>query len=119
MARTHLVRGYVPPGAPLRHLAGRMVTVPVEGLAQLAGRVNELRRLGAEPIVMAAPRQVPWTPIAFTLAGGILGALTAALEAIISGDAAAAWIAATAMVLLGVALFPVLTQLEMDQEGEH
>jgi len=116
MARTHLVRGYVPPGAPLRHLAGRMVTVPVEGLAQLAGRVNELRRLGAEPVVMAAPRAIPWTPIAFTLAGGVLGALVTAIEAILAGDAVGSCVAACAMVLLGVALFPVLTQLEMDQE---
>ncbi|MBM0275309.1 hypothetical protein [Micromonospora tarensis] len=116
---THLVRGHVPPDSPLRRLAGRTVTTPVEGLAQLAGRVDELRRLGAEPIVMAAPRSIPWTPIAFTLAGGVLVAVAAAIEAILTGHTATAWIAACAMVLLGVALFPVLTQQEMDQEVNH
>lgn len=114
MATTHLVRGHVPPDSPLRHLAGRTVTVPVEGLGQLTGRFNELRAAGAEPVVVAAPRPVPWTPLAVTLAAAVLAAMATALTAILTGHTAIAWVAATAMVLLGVALFPVLTQQEMD-----
>jgi hypothetical protein len=113
---THLVRGYVPPDSSLRHLAGRMVTAPAEGLGQLAGRVRELREAGAKPVVIAAPRSIPWTPLAVAVTAAVLGALATALTAILNGHTTTAWVAAAAMVLLGIALFPILTQQEMDQE---
>lgn len=114
MPTTHLVRGHVPPNSPLRRLAGRTVTLHAEGLPQMAARVQEMRRAGIQPLVLAAPRRVPWTPLALALAGAVLSAAIAALAAILTHHTASAWAAAGAMVLLGIALFPVLTQQEMD-----
>ncbi|MEU4777451.1 hypothetical protein [Micromonospora sp. NPDC023633] len=114
MPTTHLIRGHVPADSPLRALAGRTVTVPAGTLPELAERVRELRQAGIQPVVVAAPRRVPWTTIAWTLTGGVLASLVAALTAILTGHTTTAWVAAGAMVLLGVALFPTLTHLEMD-----
>lgn len=115
MATTHLVRGTVPADSPMRRLAGRTITIPAAGLRQLAERVRQFRQAGAQPVVLALPRSVPWTGIAWTLTGGVLAALIAALTAILHGHTEAAWTAAGAMVLLGIALFPTLTHLELDQ----
>lgn len=115
MTTTHLIRGHVPTDSPLRSLAGRTVTVPAGSLQQIAERVREMRRAGIHPVVLAAPRPVPWTPIALALAGAVLAALCAALAAILTGHTGLAWVAACAMVLLGVALFPILTHQEMDR----
>lgn len=114
MTTTHHVCGYVPPDSPMRALAGRIITLPASGLQQLAQRVCELRAAGARPFVLAVPRQVNWTRIAVALTAGVLVALVAALAAILTGHTTSAWIASAAMILLGVALFPVLTHLEMD-----
>lgn len=114
MTTTHHVCGYVPPDSPLRTLAGRVITLPARGLQQLAQRIGELRAAGARPFVVAVPRRVQWTRIAVTLTAGVLGALVAALAAILTGHTTSAWVAASAMILLGVALFPVLTHLESD-----
>ncbi|MEU5950530.1 hypothetical protein ABZ793_34015 [Micromonospora sp. NPDC047465] len=115
MPTTHLIRGHVPEDSPLRALTGRIVTMPARSLAELAERVRELRQAGIRPIVLAVPRRVPWTPIAWALTGGVLAALITALVAILTGHTGAAWTAAGAMVLLAVALFPTLTHLEMDR----
>ena len=114
MTTSHYVRGEVPPDSPLRALAGRTVTLPADGLPQLATRVRELRRANIDPVVLPA-RYVPWTPIALGLAVGVLAAVGTALAAILTGHPTVAWVAAGAMVLLGIALFPVLTHLEMDR----
>ncbi|MCT2280382.1 hypothetical protein [Micromonospora chalcea] len=114
MTTSHYVRGQVPPDSPLRALAGRTVTLPAADLPQLADRVRELRRANVDPVVLPA-RYVPWTPIALSLAAGVLAAVATALAAILTGHPALAWAAAGAMVLLGVALFPVLTHQEMDR----
>ncbi|TDC42104.1 hypothetical protein [Micromonospora sp. KC213] len=114
MLPAHHVCGYVPPDSPLRALAGRIITLPACGLQQLAERIRELRRAGVRPFVLAVPRPVQWTRIAVALTAGVLAELVAALAAILAGRTTSAWVAATAMVLLGVALFPVLTHLEMD-----
>ncbi|OKI52839.1 hypothetical protein [Micromonospora sp. CB01531] len=114
MTTTHLIRGHVPADSPLRQLAGRTVTLPAKSLQQLAERVREMRRAGIQPIVMAAPRPWPWTRIAFALTGAVLAATITALVAILTGHHSTAWVAAGAMVLLGIALFPVLTHQEMD-----
>lgn len=115
MPTTHLIRGQVPPDSPLRALAGRTITVPAAGLAQLALRVREMRAAGVDPVVVAAPRRVPWTPVALALAGAVLAATITALTAILTGRHTTAWAAAGAMVLLGIALLPTLTHLEMDR----
>ncbi|MEU5945154.1 hypothetical protein ABZ793_06275 [Micromonospora sp. NPDC047465] len=115
MPTTHLIRGHVPEDSPLRALAGRIVTMPARSLAELAERVRELRQAGVQPVVLAAPRRVPWTPIAWALTGGVLASLITALAAILTDHTTTAWVAAGAMVLLGIALFPVLTHLEMDR----
>ncbi|RLK13344.1 hypothetical protein DER29_4362 [Micromonospora sp. M71_S20] len=112
MTTTHLLRGQVPKDSPLRALAGRIVTVPARSLAELAERIRELRQAGVQPVVLAAPRPVPWTGIAWALTGGVLASLVAALTAILTDHTTTAWVAAGAMVLLGVSLFPVLTHLE-------
>ncbi|MFC4146632.1 hypothetical protein ACFO0M_10225 [Micromonospora mangrovi] len=114
MTTTHLIRGQVPPDSPLRALAGRTVTTPASDVTELAGRVRELRLANIDPVILPA-RRVPWTPIAVTLAAGVLAAVATALAALLAGHPAVAWTAAGAMVLLGVALFPVLTHLEMDR----
>ncbi|MCX4474771.1 hypothetical protein OOK41_31420 [Micromonospora sp. NBC_01655] len=56
---------------------------------------------------------MPWTPIALGLAGAVLGALAAALIAILEGHELLAGIAAGAMVVNGLLLFPA--HLEMDR----
>lgn len=117
MTTTHLIRGYVPSDSPLRHLAGRTVTLPAEDLPQLAERVRQLRQAGAEPVVLPVPRPVPWTGIALALAGAVLAELVVALHAILTNDPTTAWTAAGAMLLLGIALFPVLTHAEMEMDG--
>ncbi|WP_431892629.1 hypothetical protein, partial [Micromonospora haikouensis] len=68
----------------------------------------------AKPVVWSA-RPVPWTPIALGLAAAVLGALAAAITAILNGQELLAGIAAGAMLLLGIALFPTLAHLEMDR----
>ena len=114
MPPTHLIRGHVPADSPLRALAGRTITVPAGTLPELAERVRELRQAGIQPVVVAAPRRMPWTPIAWALTGGVLAALITALAALLTDHTGTAWAAAGAMVLLGIALFPTLTHLEMD-----
>ncbi|WP_431728258.1 hypothetical protein [Verrucosispora sp. TAA-831] len=109
----HLIRGTVPPDSPARALAGRTVTVPATDLPAVATRVAEMRAARIDPVVLPA-RYVPWTPIALTLASAVLGALVAALAAILAGETGIAWAAAGAMVLLGLGLFPVLAHQEMD-----
>ena len=115
MPPTHHVCGYVPPDSPLRALAGSVVRLPARGLHQLVERVRELRQAGVQPVVLAAPRPVPWTAITWSLVGGVLASLVAAIAAILTHHTTSAWIAAGAMVLCGVALFPALTHLEMDR----
>ncbi|TDC81919.1 hypothetical protein E1193_13535 [Micromonospora sp. KC606] len=114
MTTPHLIRGTVPPDSPLRQLAGRTATLPAEDLPQLAERVREMRRANIDPVVLPA-RRIPWTPIAVTVAAGVLAAAVNALAAILDGRTGAALGAAAAMVLLGIALFPILTHLEMDR----
>ncbi|WP_329013298.1 hypothetical protein OG271_04130 [Micromonospora rifamycinica] len=114
MTTTHRVRGQVPADSPLQALAGRTVTLPAESLEQIAARVREMRQARIDPVLLPA-RRVPWTPIALTLAGAVLGALVVAIAAILAHEPVVAGIAAGAMLLLGLALFPVLTHLEMDR----
>lgn len=116
MTTTHLIRGHVPPDSPLRHLAGRTVTLPAGTLPELADRVRELRAAGATPVVLAVPRPMPWTGIALALTGAVLAELVAALHAILTNDPDTAWTAAGAMLLLGIAIFPVLTRIEMESD---
>ncbi|MET7949200.1 hypothetical protein [Micromonospora sp. NPDC005324] len=113
MHTTHQIRGQVPADSPLRALAGRTVTTPAESLPEVATRVAEMRLARIDPVVLPA-RYVPWTPIAFALAGSVLAALVTALTAILTEHYTTAWVAAGAMLLLGLGLFPVLTHLEMD-----
>jgi hypothetical protein len=115
MATTHLVRGTVPEDSPLRRLAGRTITVAVGSLPEAAVRILEMRSARIDPVVVPAPRPVPWTGIALGITAGIIAAVAAACTAILTGHTEAAWVAAGAMLLLAVALFPVLTHLEMDQ----
>ncbi|WP_416902780.1 hypothetical protein [Micromonospora echinospora] len=63
-----------------------------------------------------SPPTTPWVPIAAALTGAILGALTAAIVSILDGDTARAWAAATAMVLLGLLLFPVVARAEREAD---
>ncbi|OKI47248.1 hypothetical protein [Micromonospora sp. CB01531] len=114
MTPTHHVCGYIPPGSPLRALAGRIITLPANGLQQLYERIGQLRAAGARPFVLAVPRPVNWTRIAVALTAGVLADLVAALAAILTGHTTSAWVAAAGMVLLGISLFPVLTHLEKD-----
>lgn len=114
MPTSHLVRATVPEDSPLRTLAGRTVTAPASSLPEVAVRIAEMRRAGLDPVVVPVARPMPWTRIAVTLAAAVLAAMTAAIAAILTGHHTSAWIAAGAMVLLGLGLFPVLTHLEMD-----
>lgn len=114
MTTTHRVQGTVPPDSPLQTMAGRTVTMPAESLPELVARVAEMRRARIAPVILPA-RYVPWTPLALALATAVLGALVAAFTAILTHHPAVAWVAAGAMVLLGLGLFPILAHLEMDR----
>ncbi|WP_431895905.1 hypothetical protein, partial [Micromonospora haikouensis] len=68
----------------------------------------------AEPVVWSA-RPMPWTPMALGLASAAIAAVVAAIIAILDGQEVLAGVAAGAMLLLGIALFPALAHLEMDR----
>jgi hypothetical protein len=104
----------VPADSPLRQLRGRTVTAPAPDLPAVAARVAEMRAARIDPVVLPA-RYVPWTPIALGLAGAVIASVIAAIAAILAGRTGAAWVAAGAMVLFGLGLFPVLTHHEMER----
>ncbi|GGM14442.1 hypothetical protein [Micromonospora yangpuensis] len=109
------VAGTLPPDSPLRRLAGHTVTLPARDRATADRRAAELRQAGAVPVVWQV-RPVPWTWIAWNLTGVVLGALAAAITAVLAGDHATAILATAAMVAAGLALFPVLTHHEMESQ---
>ncbi|MCX4470430.1 hypothetical protein OOK41_31535 [Micromonospora sp. NBC_01655] len=114
MTAPYRVAGTVPADSPLRALAGHTITFPARTQDDANRRAAELCQAGAVPVVWLT-RPMPWTPIALGLAGAVLGALAAALIAILEGHELLAGIAAGAMVVNGLLLFPALAHLEMDR----
>ncbi|WP_128763574.1 hypothetical protein [Micromonospora sp. MW-13] len=113
MTAPYRVAGTVPADSPLRALAGHTITFPARTQDDANRRAAELCQAGAEPVVWLT-RPVPWTPIALGLAGAVLGALAAAITAILNGHELLAAVAGGGMLLLGAALFATLIHLEMD-----
>ncbi|WP_036374340.1 hypothetical protein [Micromonospora sp. ATCC 39149] len=114
MTALYRVAGTLPPDSPLRRLAGRTITLPARTQDDADRRADELRQAGAVPVVWSL-RPVPWTPIALGLAAVVLGALAAAITAILNGHELLAGVSAAAMLVAGLALFPALAHLEMDR----
>lgn len=114
MTPVYRVAGTLPADSPLRALAGHTITLPARDRADAARRAAELVQAGAEPVVWSA-RPVPWTPIALGLASAVIAAVVAAIIAILDGHELLTGVSAAAMLVAGLALFPVLTHLEMDR----
>ncbi|MEU7617168.1 hypothetical protein AB0B27_13890 [Micromonospora rifamycinica] len=113
MTPLYRVTGTVPADSPLSRLAGRTITLPAHDPAGARRRAGELRQAGAVPVVWQIP-PVPWSWITWGLTSGVIASALAGVAAILAEDTEAAWTAAGSMILLGLALFPALTHLEME-----
>ncbi|MFI2577678.1 hypothetical protein ACH5AJ_36395 [Streptomyces rochei] len=113
MTTLYRVTGTLPADSPLRQLAGHTITLPAHDPDDARRRAGELRQAGAVPVVWQIP-PVPWSWIAWGLTSGVIASALAAVGAVLADDTEAAWTAAGSMILLGLALFPTLTHLEMD-----
>ncbi|MEK8108635.1 hypothetical protein NKG94_34365 [Micromonospora sp. M12] len=113
MTTTHLIRGYVP---RTRRCATSPVAPSRTRRAACPSWLTESASY-APPAPTRSSSRAPahaLTGIALALTGAVLAELVAALHAILSDNPTVAWTAAGAMVLLGIAIFPVLTHAEME-----